>query len=173
MPKTRQQKADILKGLAEKVKAAKSLVVSTYSGLKVSDFEQFRNKCREANTEVIAAKKTLIGKVLKEQGIEGLDTKAVEGSVAVVLGQDEVSPAKITVEFAKGHEQLKYWQGVLESKLISREMVKSLASLPSKHELLGKVVGTIKAPISGFVNVLAGNLRGLVNVLNSIKNNKQ
>jgi large subunit ribosomal protein L10 len=172
MPKTKQRKSEDLQTLADKIKSAKSFVVSTYSGLKVKDFEEFRNKCREVNAEVVAAKKTLFAKALKESGIEGIDPAAADGSLAVVFGRDEVSPAKVAVQFAKAHEQLQYWHGALENKAIDKEMVKSLASLPSKVELLGKLVGSLNAPVSGFVNVLAGNLRGLVNVLNSLKEKK-
>ncbi len=173
MAKTKQQKEVIQKTLADKIKVAKSFVVAGYSGVKVSELEDLRNKCREANAEVVAAKKTLLNRALKEQGIEGIDSTTLEGSLAVIFGNDEVAPARIAVNFAKGKEHVKFWQGVLENKVIDQAMIKQLASLPGKQELLAKLVYTIKAPIAGFANVLAGNLRGLVGVLNAIKNNKQ
>jgi len=85
---------------------------------------------------------------------------------------DEVSAARIVNNFSKTHEILQVFGGVLEGKFISVAMVKSLANLPSKQELLAKLVGSINAPVSGFVNVLAGNLRGLVGVLNNIAKSK-
>ena len=61
---------------------------------------------------------------------------------------------------------------MLEGAFISAEKVEALAKLPGKKQLLGQLVGTLNAPISGFVNVLAGNLRGLVNILNAVKEKK-
>ncbi|MFH0815118.1 MAG: 50S ribosomal protein L10 [Candidatus Falkowbacteria bacterium] len=173
MAKTKQQKESIQKTLANKIKTAKSFVVSSYNALKVSELEDLRNKCREAKAEVIAAKKTLFKRALIEQGIEGIDSTSLEGSLAVIFGSDEIAPAKLAVNFAKGKEHVKFWQGVLENKVINQEMIKQLASLPGKQELLAQLVYTMNGPISGFANVLAGNLRGLVSALNAIKNNKQ
>jgi large subunit ribosomal protein L10 len=62
--------------------------------------------------------------------------------------------------------------GILEGKLVDAAVVKSLASLPGKDELLGRLVGSINAPVSGFVNALAANLRNLVGVLNNIREAK-
>jgi large subunit ribosomal protein L10 len=75
-------------------------------------------------------------------------------------------------EFSKKKENLKILAGVLESKAIDADGVISLSKIPSREELLASVVGTIKAPISGFVNALSGNLRNLVQVLDQIKENK-
>jgi large subunit ribosomal protein L10 len=62
--------------------------------------------------------------------------------------------------------------GILEGKFVNAEAVNRLAALPTKQQLLGQLVGTLNAPVSGFVNVLAGNLRGLVTVLGAIKEKK-
>ncbi len=79
---------------------------------------------------------------------------------------------KLVKGFSKKHEDIEFQGGILEGQIIDIEELKKLADLPSREELLAKVVGSLNAPISGFVNVLAGNLRGLVNVLNAIKDNK-
>ena len=114
----------------------------------------------------------MINIAFKEAGIE-VDTKEMEGQVAVsISSQDEVIAAKIIEKFSKANQNLKILGGVLENKLMSIEQVKALAKLPNKEEMLGKLVGTIQAPISGFVNVCAGNLRGLVQVLKGISESK-
>ena len=74
---------------------------------------------------------------------------------------------------AKTNENLKIVGGILGKSVLSSQEVMALSKLPSKEELLAKFVGTINAPVSGFVNVLAGNLRGLVNVLKAVADNKQ
>ena len=86
--------------------------------------------------------------------------------------EDEVSSAKEITLFAKKNEAVKILGGILESKAISVEAVKQLASLPTREQLLAQVVGTISAPLTGFVNVMGGNVRGLVNVMNALKEKK-
>ncbi|MCX6740521.1 MAG: 50S ribosomal protein L10 [Candidatus Parcubacteria bacterium] len=83
-----------------------------------------------------------------------------------------MAPAKIAANFAKDHKALKMLGGIMEGNLLNLDQVTVLSKIPSKPELLGQLVRTINAPVSGFVNVLAGNIRGLLNVLNSLKDSK-
>jgi len=137
------------------------------------EIEELRGKCIEEGVGYSVAKKTLLNIALEKAGIKDIDTKSIEGSLATVFGmEDEVAPAKILAEFAKDHEALEIKGGILEGKLAPAEEIIKLSKLPSKAELYAKVVGSINAPVSGFVNVLAGNLRGLVYALNAIKESK-
>jgi large subunit ribosomal protein L10 len=112
-------------------------------------------------------------RALADAGLES-SVKAMEGQIAISISQaDEVAPAKIIAKFANGKETLKIMGGILGTKSMSVAEVNALSVLPSKEELLAKLVGTINAPVSGFVNVLAGNLRGLVQVLKSVADSKQ
>jgi len=86
---------------------------------------------------------------------------------------DEVAAPKIIAKMAKINENLKIKGGLLGTEILNEEQMMNLAKLPSKEELLAKLVGSLNAPINGFVNVLAGNIRGLVNVLNAISQAKQ
>ena len=165
---TKVQKKEIVKEMASKVKEAKSVVFSDFKGVKVKDLTQLKKDLRKEGADFKVAKKTLINIAFKEAGIE-VDTRKMEGQVAVsISAQDEAAAAKIIEKFAKINQNLKILGGILENKLMSIEQVKALAKLPSKEELLGKLVGTIQAPISGFVNVCAGNIRGLLQVLKGI-----
>ncbi len=173
MPKTKKLKEQIVSGLVDKIKQAKSVVIANQEGLTVNASQELRQKCREQNVEFIAVKKTLLDLALQEIGLNDSNVKSMLGSLAIAISiDDEVAPAKILKEFAKTHEQVAFTGGLLEGSLISLEEVTRLSELPSKLELYAKIVGSIKAPITGFVNVLAGNLRGLVNVLNAIKETK-
>jgi len=170
MAKTKQKKEELLKNLKAKLADSKSIVFANFTGLSVKDTEDLRAKCREAEVEYLVAKKTLLKKALEEAGFE---VPKLEGEISAAFSvKDEVIAAKVLDTFAKGHEQIKFLAGILENKMIDAEEVKGLAKLPSKDELFAKMVGSIKAPISGFVNVLSGNLRGFVNVLNAIKESK-
>jgi len=165
---TREQKKDIVKNLVEKLKTSKAVVFSDFKGLSVKDMTTLRRELRKEGTQFDVLKKTLINIALKEAGID-LDIKKMEGQIAVAISsQDEVTAAKLIAKTAKATENLKMVSGILGDKVLTAEEVNALAKLPSKEELLAKLVGTLNAPISGLANVLAGNLRGLVTVLKAI-----
>lgn len=172
MAKTRQEKKAIVSELAEKFRGSTSATFAAVSGFTMPQADALRAKAREAGVEVFIAKKTLIDLAVKEAGIDGVNAREFEGSILTATAQDEIAAAKLIKDFTKENESLTFVAGILEGQGISVEQVEQLASLPSKEELLAKVVGSLNAPVSGFVNVLAGNLRGLVNVLNGIKDAK-
>ena len=170
---TKQQKIELVKNLTEKIKAAKSAIFVDYKGLKVKDSTDLKKTLRTGGVEYVVVRKTLLDIALKNAGIEGISTKTMEGQVALSLSNvDEISGAKIIDTFAKTNENIKMLGGVLGKQIMDAAEVKALAKIPSKEELLTKLVSTLNAPVSGFVNVLAGNLRGLVQVLNAIKEQK-
>lgn len=172
MAKTKLQKQEAIDALSTQLKESKSAVFANFQGLKVSESEALRGKCRESGVTYVASKKTLVKRALSDAGLD-VDTKAFEGGVAAVFGTtDEVAPAQVIADFAKDHEVVTIFGGVLEGQFIDAAKVKELSKLPSKQQLLGQLVGTLNAPVSGFVNALAGNLRGLVNVLNAVKESK-
>jgi len=176
MPKNKQQKEEILKSLKEKISQAKSVVFAGFDALGVKDNEDLRSKLRAENSEYYVAKKTLLEKAFESSKIEDLKTRDYEGKVAAIFSyEDEVASAKILGEFRKDKEKkdkIFFLGGILENKLLSRDQVEALSLLPSKQELYAKMVGSMNAPISGFVNVLAGNLRGLATVLKAIAEKK-
>ena len=176
MPKSKIQKKEILSNLADKIKKSKSIIFTGFNALGVKDNENLRVKLRAENSEYYVAKKTLINRAFKDSKIDGLNTKDFVGKIAAIFSyEDEVAPAKIIGEFRKDkekQEKIFFLGGILENKLLSKEEVESLAKLPSKHELYAKLVGSLNAPVSGFVNVLSGNLRNLVNVFKAISEKK-
>ena len=172
MPKTRAQKEDSLKDLQDKLGRMKAAVLVNFFGLKVSEVTQMRNLLRAEKIDYLVIKKTLLKKAASVLGLN-LEPEQFTGGVGIALTyEDEVAPAKILAKFSKDHEALKIHAGILENKLVDKASVLALAKLPAKPELLAKAIGSIKAPLSGFVNVLAGNLRGLVQVLKAIEQSK-
>lgn len=174
MAKTKQQKQVIVDSIKEKLTNSKAIVFGDYYGLSVSEMEELRSKLRENGAELVVAKKTLFNVALKEVGeIEGLNVKELSGGFGAAFGfEDEVAPAKILAEFKEEHEALNINGGVLENRFIPNDQVLALAKLPSKDELIAKVVGSIKAPVNNFVGAMKGNLRNLVGVLGAIKEDK-
>ncbi len=155
--------------MIEGIKQAKAIVFANFQGLKVSESDELRRECRKNDIKVLAAKKTLVKRACEDVGLTNVDPKIFQGGVATFMGMnDEVVAAKIVNTFAKTHDVLKIFGGTLEGKFVDAMAIKNLAALPSKTELLARLVGSINAPVSGFVNVLAGNLRNLVCVLNNV-----
>lgn len=175
MPKSKIQKQEILRNLEEKIKKSKSVVFAGFNALTVKDNENLRAQLRQENSEYYVAKKTLMNIAFKDQ-IEGLNVRDLVGKLAAIFSyEDEVAPAKIIGNFRKDKEKQErvfFLGGILENKLLSKEEVEALSKLPSKTELYAKLVGSLNAPISGFVNALAGNLRNLVYVLKAIEEKK-
>jgi len=174
MAKTKLKKQEILRDLTNKFDRAKAVVFARFNAVKVADNEVLRNQLRDEASEYYVAKKTLLDLALKEKNFSDFKPRDTEGQVAVVFGyEDEVAPAKILNKFIGEHkEQVSFLGGILEGRLIEANQVKALAELPSREELYAKVVGSINAPVSGFVNALAGNLRNLVGVLSAIQEKK-
>lgn len=165
---TKDQKKEIIGELKEKFSRQKAIVFSDYTGLTVNEAQELREKLREQGIDYKVAKKTLIDLALKEAGLD-MSTKDLSGQLSVAMGyEDEVMPAKILYEFSKSNENLKILAGLVSGEQMDSDKVIQLAKLPSKPELLGKVVGSISSPMSGLLNALHGNMRKLVYILKGI-----
>jgi large subunit ribosomal protein L10 len=165
MPNLRNQEA--VKSLAEKFKNMKGMILTEYHGLTVEEISELRSKLRSFNSEYAVVKNTLSEIALKEAGIEAGNN--FSGPTALVIENgDTLSPAKAVMDFAKTHEKLKIRAGYLEGKFVDAAVIEQLSKLPSREVLIAKMLGSINAPISGFVNVLVASIRGLVTVLGAI-----
>jgi large subunit ribosomal protein L10 len=168
MPKSKSQKEQDLQELTDKLKNAKSIVLSEYRGTTVKDIDNFRKQMRTENVFSKVYKVTLLKKALEANGI---DASSIDYKTPVILSiseDDETTPARIAKNVSKDIKTIAVLAGMIDQKLIGKTQVLALADLPSKDQLRGMLVGTINAPVSGFVNVLAGNIRGLMNVLNAV-----
>lgn len=173
MAKTRAQKEEIVAGISDKFRDAKATAFAQVSGLTMPQADELRQKAKDVGVEIFIAKKTLLTLATKSAEVEDIDPKTFEGSILTAVSyEDEVAAAKVISDFAKKNEVLNLVAGILEGRGIGAEEVKQLAALPSKEVLYAQVVGSLNAPVSGFVNVLAGNLRGLVTVLDQVREQK-
>ncbi|MEY4723566.1 MAG: hypothetical protein RLZZ324_1079 [Candidatus Parcubacteria bacterium] len=173
MAKTRQQKTSEIQDFVDGLKGAKTTVFADISALKVQNVSAFRRGAKKESVAVSVAKKTLLRRALQEAGVTAVDVDALKGSVAMLFSTgEEVAGAKLIEALRKDYENVRVLGGLLEGKWMTSNEVVALAKLPSKQQLLGQLVGTLAAPISGFMNTLSGNTRGLVNVLNAIKEAK-
>ena len=169
MALNKDQKQKILNDLRDKVAKQKAIVLVGITGLKVKDISQLRKKLKEIEGNIKVFKKTLAEIVFKENKME-FDKRGYKEEVALVFGfKDEISPVKTVYQFSRGNDKLKILGGFLENKFKAKEEMIILAQLPAREELLAKLVGSLNASMSGLVNVLKGNIKGLTYILSSIK----
>lgn len=162
-----------VKELSQKMKDAKSFVLADYRGLTVEQDTQLRKAMREAGVEYTVIKNSTIRFAAKENGYDQLD-EYLNGPTALAISLDDpVAPSKLLTKFAKDFEKLEIKAGVVEGKILDVNGIKSIASLPSKEELVAKVVGGLSGPLYGIVNVLNANIRGLAVALKAIADKKQ
>ena len=163
------QKKKIIDELADKIKRQKILIFTNVAGVKVGEIQKLRRELKKEEVEYKVIKKTLINLALK-QAKQEVDTSSFIGSSALAFGyQEPVLPAKIIYNFSKEHLNLKILGGLMENRFLTPEEVIELAKIPSKQELIAKLIGSIQAPVSGLVNVLEGNLRNLLLIFKQIK----
>jgi large subunit ribosomal protein L10 len=173
MALTRQQKEQKVTEAQTHLKSASSVVFMTYNALGVSDSEELRSQLFEAGIRMRVIPKRLLSLAANNLNLE-LDCVHEEGQIAFLWSDDDViAPAKTLQKFAKKHDNVVMVGGIMEGRVLTRDEVDALAKLPGLTELRGQLVGTIANPLRGFVTVLSGTQRGLVQVLQSIADSKK
>ena len=167
------QKKEQVERLAKEISESEISVLIDYKGLDVLKMTELRCKLREAGVRMEVVKNSLL-----VRASEGTDAALMKdfykGPTAIVLSDDDpVAPARILADFAKDNDKLEIKAAALAGKLLSVDEIKQLAKMPSKEELLGKLVCTLIAVPTNFVNVLAGVPRAFVNVLSAVKDQKE
>lgn len=165
-----------VKLLEEKLASASAVFLADYAGLTVKAQGQLRDKVRAAGGDLKVTKNKLLKIAMKNSGY---DTDAIANdllgpNITLFTTTDPVAPLKALVDFAKASELEKpaIKSGVLGKEVLSITKVMQLAALPSKAELIAKLLYTIRAPLSGMVNVLAAPTRNLVYALSALKDKK-
>ncbi|MDF1493304.1 50S ribosomal protein L10 [Caproiciproducens sp. CPB-2] len=163
-----EQKKQAVAALTENLKGACTGVIVDYKGITVAQDTKLRKELREAGSDYMVVKNTLLRLALKDAGIDGLD-HVLEGTTALAISKDDyVSSAKILAKFAETSKTFELKAGFVDGGAIDADGVKELAALPSKEVLVAKALGGLNAPIAGFVTVLSGTMKGLVVALNAI-----
>jgi large subunit ribosomal protein L10 len=168
-----ENKKKKVEALKEKMALAKLLILSDFRRFTVKEITTLRKKLRAENSEYKVAKNTLLVKAAEAAGFPELK-KHLQGTTAVLFGYgDPVTSVKTLVNFLKEIEKGEVRAGVVENAVIETEQIQALAKLPSKEILIAKVVGGLKSPLYGLVNVLVGPMRKLVYALNAVKEKKE
>jgi large subunit ribosomal protein L10 len=167
-----KEKEKELADFRETIKGAKAVVVSHASGMSVSDVTDLRRKLREAGVTHTVVKNTLGRIAAREVKMEGL-AKLLDGPTVISISKtDIIAPAKILAAFAKDHDKLVILGGVIEGKDATAKDIIEISTLPSREELLAKMLGSLNSPITGLVRVLNGPVQGFVRAMNAIAQKK-
>lgn len=154
MSKAIEKKKVIVEEIKDKFNRSTSMLVVDYRGLDVAEATELRKQFREAGVDYNVYRNTLVRRAAKETGNEAL-VEELNGPNAIAFGyEDPIAPAKIAKNFAKDHEKLELKVGVLEGEMYKGAKLEKVASIPSREELIAKLLGSLKAPISNFAYVL-------------------
>lgn len=169
----RPEKVAVVEEVSDKFARSEAVVLTDYRGLTVQQLTELRAQLSDAGIEYKVIKNTLTRLAAAKAGLEPFD-EVLSGPTAIAFGYaDAVAPAKILNDFAKENPDLEIKGGLLNGVFIDTDEVKRLASMPSREELLAKVMSSMQAPISGLVGVLHGTLRSVVAVIDAVRAQKE
>ena len=147
-------KKAIVAEVSAEVAKAQTLVVAEYRGIEVGDLTSLRKKAREGGVYLRVLKNTLVRRAVVDTSFAGLTDQMV-GPLIYAFSADAVAAAKVLQDFAKSNDKLVLKAGCFSGKVLDKAGVQALASIPSREELLAKLLGVMLAPVSGFVGAVA------------------
>ena len=165
-------KSKVVAELQEKIEKSNVVLIADYLKFSVKDITILRKALRKEESELTVVKNSLLERALSGAGYDNLK-EYLKGSTVLLLGyKDAVTPIKVFVKFIKDNDKGDIRAGIVDKGVFKKAELNEIAKLPSKDELIGKVVGGFKSPLFGLVNVLQGPIRKLVYALNEIKEKK-
>lgn len=168
MALTKDQKKQVIDEVAALLADSKLTVIAKYEGTSVKQLQTLRKEAKASSTRVKVIKNRLVKQAIANNDkLKAIDTSNINGQLLYAFNvEDEVAPAQNLAKFAKTNPTIEFVGAISkDGQLMSVEDVKVLANLPSKDQLRGQLVGTIAAPLSGFVGVMNANIRSLATVL--------
>ena len=176
----RQEKEAVVAELRDKLERSKAAILTDYRGLKVLEITELRHKLREEGVEYRVVKNSLIRLAVKDTEASPLKDYLIGPNAVAFSYDDEITPAKLLLEYAKQNQKLEVKAGVLAGRLMLQEELKRLVQLPSKEvlqaQLLGimstlpsRLLGVMNAVPRDFVGLLAAVPRNLLGVLKAIE----
>ena len=165
-------KKPIVEEISANIKDAQSVVIVDHRGLTVAEDTELRREFRKSNVEYKVLKNTLIRRAFNDLGVTDFDAE-LAGPTSVAFGADETGAAKVIIDAVKKYEnKITVKSAYVDGGRVDANGVKALAAMPSKEELIAKMLGSLQAPISNFVGVLSAMPRSLVIALNAVAEKK-
>jgi large subunit ribosomal protein L10 len=166
------EKQTIVDGLTAKLKSAKSVYVTDFTGLNVAQASDLRRRLRKAGVEYVVIKNTLAKRALTGAAVGGLDAH-LKGSTALALGPDASAAAKVLTDFAKEFQKPSMKGGIVDGRAVTPDQIKRLAALPSRDVLLAQLGAAMQAPMAGFLGVLSSLLSNFAGALEALKSQRE
>ncbi len=161
------QKSQLVTELTTKIRGAKALYYTDFTGLNVKRMTELRRRLRRAGVDYVVIKNTLALRAVNESGLIG---ERLRGPTGIVVANDPVAGAKVLSDFAKENEQRPAVKGgMFDGRAIDSEQVKRLASMPSREQLLADLGASMQAPLGAFVGSLNGLLYTFIGALDALK----
>ncbi|HEX7938424.1 MAG TPA: 50S ribosomal protein L10 [Gemmatimonadaceae bacterium] len=157
------EKDKLVAELKNKLKGAKALYYTDFTGLNVKRMTDLRRKLRKANVEYVVIKNTLALRAVNESGLVGTKLK---GQTGLVIAKDAVAAAKVLADFAKENEERPAVKGgLLDGKALDVAQVKKLANMPSREQMLAQLAGGLQSPLAAMLGAMSGLLSMMVGVM--------
>jgi large subunit ribosomal protein L10 len=163
-----KRKNETIEELRSRVAARPNFFLTDYRGLTVGELRTLRQSLRQSSAQYAVVKNTLFGKALGEGRLDQLKALLAGPTGVAFIGDDLVAAAKALVQFANESKKLQIKAGLIDGVFYDLSKIEALSKLPSRPELLSKLLGSLKAPLSGIVQVLNGNRRKLVQLLDAL-----
>lgn len=168
----RPEKESIIKEIAEAVSGADYLLLTDFSGMKVSGLTALRQKLGETGSRVLVVKNSYLGVVLGDERRSKLGS-ILSGKTAMITGRGDVTAvAKALTTFIKENKMPVLKGGCLNTQLLTVSDIDAMAALPSREVLLSQLVGTVQAPMTQLVGVMHAKVSSLLYVLAAIEEKK-
>ena len=176
MIRTKAQKQETVTALAERLRRSSTIYLTDFTGLDVAKITQLRRRLRQlgggegGGTDFVVVKNTLARRALVDAQVGGGLEAYLAGPTGLVLtGADPIAAAKVLTDFAREFEKPAIKVGLVDGKAVAPDLVKRLASLPTKRELLAQLGGALQSPMAGFVGALNGVLMNMVGALEALR----
>ncbi|MGC7406504.1 50S ribosomal protein L10 [Pandoraea pneumonica] len=147
-------KKAVVAEVSAQVAGASTIVVAEYRGITVGDLTKLRASARQQGVYLRVLKNTLARRAVENTPFADL-AEQMTGPLIYGISTDPVAAAKVLNDFSKGNDKLILKAGSYDGKVMDKAGVQALASIPSRDELLAKLLGVMQAPVSGFARVLA------------------
>jgi large subunit ribosomal protein L10 len=166
------QKEQLVEVIKDRFAGSPNVLLADYRGLTVKELESLRVKLRESGAELTVYKNSLTEIAMRELALPSLSEYLAGPTAFVFAGEDPVAPAKALTAFAKEHKALELKGGLVENQVVDANSVKAIAALPSREELLAKLLGSMQAPIVGFARVLNGPVEAFARTVQAVADQK-
>jgi len=165
----KEQRVEAIK---DRFAGSQTILLADYRGLSVKELEELRGKLREAGAELTIYKNSLTEIAMRELALPSMSEYLSGPTAFIFSGEDPVAPAKALTAFAKVHNALELKAGLVENQVVDAAGVKAIATLPSREELLAKLLATMLNPIVGFARVLNGPTEAFARTVQAVADQK-